>query len=62
MAETKIRVTEREDLTPLCPFCNAELNEVYLKSKGLGWLEGRNAICFCPNCKKVLGFGQSRMM
>ena len=22
---------------------------------------GRNSIFFCPHCRKVLGFGQSRM-
>ncbi|MCP4569607.1 MAG: hypothetical protein GY841_18675 [FCB group bacterium] len=62
MAQTKIIVTEREDETPICPYCEKELAEVYTRSKGLGWLEGKNAICFCPHCKKVLGFGQSRMM
>ena len=62
MSNAKLQITNREDLLPLCPFCNAQLGEVFVKTKGLGWLEGRNVLYFCPHCHKVLGFGQSRMM
>ena len=55
-------VIKRNDLTPVCPHCSKELNEVYSKSKGLGFLEGKNVLYFCPHCKKVLGVGQSRMI
>ena len=44
------------------PHCAKELTEVYARSKGMGWIEGRNVVYFCPKCKKALGFGQSRMM
>ena len=57
----KLQITEREDLLPICPHCSAQLVEVYIKTKGLGLLTGKNVIYFCPHCNKVLGFGQSRM-
>ncbi len=55
------QITAREDITPICPFCNAQLSEVYVKTKGLGLFTGRNVLYFCPHCHKVLGLGQSRM-
>ena len=61
MANQKMEILEREDLLPVCPFCEAELRHVYRKSKGAGLLVGRNVVYFCPHCRKVLGFGQSRM-
>lgn len=62
MAKTELRFTQRDDIAPICPFCQKWLDEVYVKTKGLGWLEGKNVLYFCPFCSKVLGFGQSRMM
>jgi len=58
----KLEITRREDLTPVCPHCEKKLTEVYVKTKGVGLIEGKNALYFCPHCSKVLGFGQSRMM
>ena len=57
----KLQIVEREDLLPICPHCNAQLAEVYVKTKGLGLFTGKNVVYFCPHCNKVLGFGQSRM-
>ncbi|MEE9442983.1 MAG: hypothetical protein V3V99_10000 [candidate division Zixibacteria bacterium] len=62
MAEIKINLTAREDLLPKCPFCEKETTELYTKSKGIPWIEGKNIIYFCPHCLKILGIGQSRMM
>lgn len=62
MSETKLTVTERNNLTPVCPFCDKELDQVFVKTKGMGMLIGKTAICFCPYCRKVLGFAESRMM
>ena len=62
MNNASFKITKREDLLPKCPFCQMDLGEVFVKTKGLGWLEGRNVVYFCPHCQKVLGFGQSRMM
>ena len=53
---------QRDDRAPVCPHCSKELNEVYCKSKGFGFIEGKNVVYFCPHCSKVLGFGQSRMI
>lgn len=62
MTEKPFNVVKRDDLVPLCPHCAKDLNEVYARSKGMGWIEGRDIVYFCPKCKKALGFGQSRMM
>ena len=61
MSQKPFAVVEREDLAPRCPHCEAELTEVYRRSKGAGFLVGRNVVFFCPHCLKVLGFGQSRL-
>jgi hypothetical protein len=61
MSKKPFAVVEREDLAPRCPHCEAELTEVYRRSKGAGFLVGRNVVLFCPHCLKVLGFGQSRL-
>jgi len=58
----KLEITKREDVTPICPHCEKELDEVYVKTKGAGFVEGKNVLFFCPHCSKVLGFGQSRMI
>lgn len=61
MNKIPFNVVERNDLSPLCPHCSKELMEIYRKSRGAGLIVGRNSIFFCPHCRKVLGFGQSRM-
>lgn len=61
-AATPLAFVRRDDLTPICSHCDKELNEVYVKSKGIGFIEGKNVLYFCPHCSKVLGFGQSRMI
>jgi hypothetical protein len=55
-------ITERDDLLPKCPHCEAELHEVYIRKQGIGIVFARSSILFCPACRKVLGFGESRMM
>lgn len=62
MNTEKLVITKREDISPICPHCEQPIREVYVKSKGLGFIEGRNALYFCAHCHKVLGFGQSRMI
>ena len=61
MTKRPFSIVEREDLSPLCSHCGKELTEVYRKSKGAGLFVGRNVVFFCPHCRKVLGFAQSRM-
>ena len=61
MNQMPFNVVKRDDLVPLCSHCGAELPEVYVRTKGTGFIEGCNVIYFCPQCRKVLGLGQSRM-
>ena len=61
-AEKPLRIIKRYDLTPICPHCKKDLDEVYSKTKGSGFVEGKNVLYFCPHCMKSLGFGQSRMI
>ncbi|MCF7669047.1 MAG: hypothetical protein K9N48_04640 [Verrucomicrobia bacterium] len=48
-----IECIEKENETPVCPHCNAVLNEVWFRAMK-GFL-GRRYLYFCPQCKKVLG-------
>lgn len=45
-----------EDVWPICPHCRKELNEVWCKSKGLGFVEKKQFL-LCPHCRCFLGFG-----
>lgn len=62
MNKKPLEFTKREDLRPVCPHCERELNEVHTKSKGVPFIQGSNQVYFCPHCRKVLGFGQGRMI
>ena len=62
MADTTLKFVKREDLAPVCPHCGQELAEVYTKAKGVPLIQGTNVVYFCPHCRKVLGFGQGRMI
>lgn len=59
---TPFSVIERMDLVPLCPYCEAELPEIYSRSRGFPIAQGRTMLYFCPNCRKVLGLAQGRMI
>jgi glutaredoxin len=61
MGLQKLNYVEQNGLTPVCPYCEAELHEIYTKTKGFPILVGKSILLFCPHCRKVLGFGQSRM-
>jgi hypothetical protein len=55
--QQKLDVIEApEDMWPICPHCEEELRFIWVKSKGLGFLE-RKQFLFCPHCKAFLGFG-----
>lgn len=62
MPDRPFNVVKSDGLLPLLPHCGNELPEVHVRIKGLGFLERRDIVCFCPHCSKVLGFGQGRMM
>ena len=61
-AAKPLNIVKRDDLTPLCSYCNKELTEIYAKSKGVPFIQGMNIVYFCPHCRKVLGLAQSRMI
>jgi uncharacterized protein with PIN domain len=54
-------LVDRDDLTPLCPHCSAELHEVHRRGTGFPLAQGRTLVYFCPSCRKVLGFAQGRV-
>ncbi len=62
MTKQPFRVVKRNDLLPRCPHCERELSEVHVRARGLGVVVARDAIYFCPGCRKVLGVGPSRMV
>ena len=62
MSDTAIAIVKREDLAPLCPHCENELNEVYVRTQGVPFVQGTNVVYFCPHCQKVLGVGHGRMI
>lgn len=62
MSDKPFAIVKRDDLAPVCPHCEMELNEVYSRAKGVPFLQGTNVVYFCPHCQKVLGFGQGRMI
>ncbi|MFQ5745000.1 MAG: hypothetical protein ACE5HV_15645 [Acidobacteriota bacterium] len=46
--------TEREEIKPVCPFCEIALEKlVEVKS---GWF-ARNRVYCCPHCRKIVGVG-----
>ena len=57
-----LNIVKRNDLAPRCGHCEKELSEVYAKTKGSGFVVGKDVLYFCPHCRKVLGFAQSRMI
>lgn len=62
MSEKTLQFVKREDLEPICPYCEKTLPMVFIRTKGFPLVQGTNVVYFCPHCKKVLGFGQGRMI
>lgn len=62
MSKKPFEFVKREDLLPVCPHCEKELDKVHTKSKGVPLIQGNNVVFFCPHCRKVLGFAQGRMV
>lgn len=51
--QMKLEVEERDDIRPVCPHCDTELDTV--RSKELSGAFGKRYIYFCAHCSKVLG-------
>jgi hypothetical protein len=45
-----------ENEWPISPHCKTELRHIWVKTKGLGFIE-RKQFLLCPHCKSFLGFG-----
>lgn len=48
-----IPVEERNDITPVCPHCQAPLTSIHCRQ--LSSTFGKRYVYFCPICRKVLG-------
>jgi hypothetical protein len=44
------------EVVPKCPHCHEELSTIWIKAKGLGWIEQKQ-ILLCPHCQAFLGYG-----
>lgn len=62
MSDLPWTIVKRDDLRPICPHCESDLPEVYSRVQGTAFVTGRSLVFFCPHCRKVLGFGQERMI
>lgn len=54
---SRIEITRREDLVAVCPHCEAELPEIYVKKPRGPFGIGQGYLFLCPTCRKVLGAG-----
>ena len=48
-----VQCREVETVTPVCPHCEAPVEEIWCRS--LSGLLGRRFVYFCSKCHKVLG-------
>jgi len=53
-----IDIEEKFDKTPICPFCSAEINKLYVRE--IRSFLGRRYLYFCSNCMKVLGLSHRK--
>jgi uncharacterized protein YbaR (Trm112 family) len=44
-----------DDVLPICPYCKKELKSIWVKTKGMGFIE-RKQFLLCPHCRAFLGF------
>lgn len=56
-AAASCTAVRREDVAPVCPYCETELREVHMQRVRGQFGVGRAFIFFCPKCRKVLGTG-----
>ncbi|MBT8448113.1 MAG: hypothetical protein KJO69_00380 [Gammaproteobacteria bacterium] len=48
-----INLTEQNNLEPVCPHCEKEINNIWYRE--LGGLMGKRYVYFCSHCRKTLG-------
>jgi len=55
-ATTPCSVVRCEDLVPVCPHCEEEVPEIYMRKPSGSFGIGRGFVFFCPHCRKVMRF------
>jgi len=45
----------RDDVVPICPFCETDLPEIHVRKLRRSFGMGRGFILVCPHCRKVIG-------
>ena len=56
----KLPMEERDDLNPICPHCERQIERLYYRQiRDLG---GKRNIYFCSDCHRVLGVAQERSL
>lgn len=53
-----IEVTQKNDVTPVCPHCSEEISELWYRD--LPTTFGRRYLYFCANCRKVIGISHRK--
>ena len=48
-----IKTVERDDVTPICPHCSQEVDELWLRK--LKSKLGVRYVYFCARCRKIVG-------
>lgn len=56
---SKLRVHERDDLRPICPHCEREIDSLLSNKLDSSFLSARSVYC-CPQCKKILGMSHRK--
>lgn len=45
-----------EGVDPRCPHCENDLDTIWVKRKGLGFIQ-QQQVMICPHCRSFLGYG-----
>ena len=45
-----------DSVLPKCPYCKVELNTIWMKRKGMGFIQQKQLL-MCPHCQAFLGYG-----
>ena len=53
-----IECAKRDDISPMCPHCSAQLRTVWFQQ--LGGIMGKRFLYFCGTCRKVLGISHRK--
>ena len=62
MSKEKITIEKApEHIFPLCPYCKAKLDKVWLKEQGIGYFGSTHRqFLICPKCNCLIGSGFKR--